>query len=317
VVVVIVNYRTAPLTIASLRALAPEIAACPGVTAVVVENASGDDSSARIRSAITEAGWSWVTFIESERNGGYAAGNNLAIRPRLDGAVGPDYFLLLNPDTEVRPGAVTALVDFMEQHPAVGVAGSSLLNPDGAAWATAFRFPSVLGELESGVRLGPVTRLLDRWVVPMKMGEEPRQVDWVPGASMLVRRQVFETVGLMDEEYFLYFEETDFCLQARRAGWSCWYVPASRVMHIAGQSTGVTDREAAPRRRPQYLFDSRRRYFVKNHGLGYAALADLAWSLGFASWRVRRRLQGKPDLDPPCLLADSLRNSVFVKGGTT
>ena len=84
-------------------------------------------------------------------------------------------------------------------------------------------------------------------------------------------------------------------------------------MHIAGQSTGVTDRDAAPRRRPQYLFDSRRRYFVKNHGLGYAALADVAWSVGLASWRLRRRLQGKPDRDPPSLLVDSVRNSVFFK----
>jgi hypothetical protein len=117
----------------------------------------------------------------------------------------------------------------------------------------------------------------------------------------------------MDEQYFLYFEETDFCLHARRAGWSCWYVPASRVMHIAGQSTGVTNRDGPPRRRPQYLFDSRRRYFVKNHGLGYAALADVAWSVGLASWRLRRRLQRKPDPDPPSLLADSVRNSVFLR----
>jgi len=313
VVIVIVNYRTARLTIESLAALATEMRSLPGARVTVVENASGDDSAARIRAALTSEGWDWASLVEAGRNGGYAFGNNLAIRPCLEAPQPPDFFLLLNPDTRVEPGAVGALLEFMEGRPEVGIAGSCLLNPDGTSWSTAFRFPSVLSELEAGFRLGPLTRLLEPWVVPMKMGDEARQVDWVPGASMMIRREVFETVGLMDEQYFLYFEETDFCLQARRAGWSCWYVPASRVMHIAGQSTGVTDRDAAPRRRPQYLFDSRRRYFVKNHGLGYAALADVAWSVGLASWRLRRRLQGKPDRDPPSLLVDSVRNSVFFK----
>lgn len=132
----------------------------------------------------------------------------------------------------------------------------------------------------------------------------------------MIRRPVFESIGLMDEEYFLYYEETDFCLQAKRAGWSCWYVPDSKVMHIAGQSTGVTDREGPPKRRPQYVFDSRRRYFVKNHGWLYAALADLAWSIGFGLWRLRRLVQRKPDTDPPYLLVDSLRNSVFLRFGS-
>ena len=130
---------------------------------------------------------------------------------------------------------------------------------------------------------------------------------------MMIRREVFESIGLMDEEYFLYYEETDFCLQAKRAGWSCWYVPDSRVMHIAGQSTGVTDRNAAPKRLPQYLFDSRRRYFVKNHGFVYAVCTDLVWSLGYTAWSIRRVIQRKPDTDPPYFLADYLRNNVLFK----
>ena len=148
------------------------------------------------------------------------------------------------------------------------------------------------------------------------MSNQQEQVDWLPGASMMVRRQVFESVGLMDDEYFLYYEETDFCLQAKRAGWSCWYVPESRVMHISGQSTGVTVKNEVPKRRPQYVFDSRRRYFIKNHGLLYAAIADAVWLLGFSLWRLRRAIQRRPDPDPPHLLGDSLRNSVFLKFGS-
>ncbi|MBD3884822.1 glycosyltransferase family 2 protein [Phormidium tenue FACHB-886] len=313
--VVIVNYRTPRLTIDCLHSLDSEVRSLPGARVVVVDNASGDGSVEIISSAIAAAGWGWASVLASEHNGGYAYGNNLAIRPALQTPNPPTYFLLLNPDTQVRAGALKALVDFMELRSDVGIVGSSFEERDGTPWPIAFRFPSVLSELDSGLRLGIVSKLLSKWVVAQTMTHEPQQVDWLPGASLMVRRQVFESVGLMDEEYFLYYEETDFCLQAKRAGWSCWYVPESRVMHLAGQSTGVTSKDGPAKRLPQYLFDSRRRYFVKNHGLLYAALVDLAWSTGFALWRLRRAIQRKPDTDPPYLLFDSLRNSVLLKFG--
>jgi N-acetylglucosaminyl-diphospho-decaprenol L-rhamnosyltransferase len=314
--VVIVNYRTPELTIASLHSLVGEVRSLPGIRVVVVDNASGDSSVAQIGSAIKTEGWSsWASLLPSEHNGGYAFGNNLAIRPILDSPNPPPYFLLLNPDTLVRPNAIRVLVDFMEQHPQVGLAGSSFEGSDGVPWPIAFRFPSMLGELESGLRLGIVSKLLTKSVVARTMPQDkPSQIDWVPGASLIVRREVFETIGLMDEEYFLYYEETDFCLQAQRAGWMCWYVPQSRVMHIAGQSTGITC-AGPPKRLPQYWFDSRRRYFVKNHGWLYAALADAVWIVGFALWRLRRLIQRKPDSDPPKMLNDFLLNSVFLKRG--
>jgi len=315
--VVIVNYRTAHLTIDCLRSLEGEVRSRPDTRVVVVDNASGDHSADAINAAITGNGWeSWAAVLPSDHNGGFAYGNNLAIRPTLQTPDPPSYFLLLNSDTQVRPGVFKALIGFMEQHSDVGIVGSSLENPDGTIWSTAFRFPSVLGELEHGVRLGIVSKLLAKWAVVQRMTNEPQQVDWLPGASMMIRRQVFESVGLMDENYFLYYEETDFCLQAKRNGWSCWYVPDGSVMHIAGASTGVTSRDDRPKRLPQYLFDSRRRYFLKNHGFLYAALADLTWSLSFAFWRMRRAVQRKPDADPPYLLLDSLQNSVFLKWGS-
>ncbi|UIE39484.1 glycosyltransferase family 2 protein [Leptodesmis sichuanensis] len=315
--IIIVNYRTARLTIDCLRSLEHEVRSQPGTQVVVVDNASGDQSVDAIQAAITQHHWQdWVTLLPSSRNGGYAYGNNLAIRPTLRADNPPSYYLLLNPDTQVRPGALKALVDFMEQHPTVGIAGSSFENQEGQLWANAFRFPSVWSELDGGLRLGLVSKLLSKWVVTQPMTEQAQAVDWLPGASMMIRRQVFETIGLMDEGYFLYYEETDFCLQAKRAGWPCWYVPQSRVMHIAGQSTGVRSEDRAPKRLPQYVFDSRRRYFVKNHGWLYAALADLAWSIGYSLWSMRRVIQRKPNTDPPYLFLDSLRNSVFLKFGS-
>jgi N-acetylglucosaminyl-diphospho-decaprenol L-rhamnosyltransferase len=313
--VVTVNYRTSHLVIDSLRSLEDEVKTFPGgVKVAIVDNNSGDNSIEKIGLAISAEGWGdWATLMPSRLNGGFSYGNNYAIRPALRSPNPPDYVLLLNPDTQVRPGALKALVDFMDQHPDVGIGGSSFEEADGSPWPFAFRFPSPLSELEAGIRFGPVTKLLSQWMVAQTMSDHDQEVDWLPGASMMIRREVFEAIGLMDEGYFLYFEETDFCLQAKRTGWKCWYVPQSRVMHILGQSTGVTVTNQQPKRRPQYWFDSRRRYFLKNYGLFYAMMADLTWLVGFGLWRVRRAVQRKPDMDPPQLLGDSFRNSVLFK----
>jgi N-acetylglucosaminyl-diphospho-decaprenol L-rhamnosyltransferase len=320
--VVILNYRSAALCVDCLRSVAPEAAANPGTRVVVADAPSGDDSMAVIGAAIAESGWAdWCTLTALPKNGGFAYGNNAAIRPFLATPSAsesgcPPYFLLLNPDTVVRPGAIASLLDFMDRTPSAGIAGSRLEHPDGAPQRSAFRFPTVLSELEGGLRLGPVSKLLRRRVVapPVPAGDEPVRTDWVAGASMIVRREVFDAVGLLDDGYFMYFEEVDFCLRAARAGWPCWYVPASRVVHLVGQSSGVTDAKQATKRRPRYWFESRRRYFVRNHGVVKAALADVCWTTGFATFRARRVVQRKPDTDPAHLLGDFVRNSVLVAG---
>ncbi|BFM08955.1 glycosyltransferase family 2 protein [Halioxenophilus aromaticivorans] len=313
--VVIVNYRTAARTNACLDRLAAEIASVPEACVVVVDNDSQDGSFQAIRDYIAAQQWPWAVALSAPKNGGYAYGNNFAIRQALASDSPPQYIHLLNPDTEVRPGALSQLHQFMERTPEAGLCGGCFENPDGSLWRNAFRFPSILGEVNRGLQLGLVTRLLRNHATVREMDDSTEQVDWLPGASLLVRRQVFEDVGLMDEHYFLYYEETDFCLAAHRAGWQCWYVPASKVMHIAGDSTGVTSREGAPKPLPKFVFDSRRYYFVKNHSLLYAAGADACWIICFAAWRLRRCLQRKPDRDPPGLLRDSISHSVFVRGG--
>ena len=311
--IVTVNYRTADLVVQSLKALESEIASVPGTKVAIVDNNSGDGSAEKIAGAIAAAGWgNWAIFLPSTVNGGFSYGNNYAIRPALQNPQPPDYFLLLNPDAQVRPGALKALVDFLDQHPQVGIAGSSFEEQNGKLWPYAFRFPGIISEFENGSRLGIITQLLSPWKVVNVMDQDREQaIDWLPGASMMIRREVFESVGLMDEGYFLYYEETDFCLQAKRAGWSCWYVPQSRVMHILGQSTGVTAKNMAPKRLPQYWYDSRRRYFLKNHGWLYAVLTDISWLFSYGFWRIRRLIQRKPDSDPPMMWWDSLRNSAL------
>lgn len=316
ILVVIVNYRTPRLVVDCLRSLEAEVKAHDGASVTVVDNASGDGSADLIAAAIEALGWSsWAQLVRAPVNGGFSYGNNLAVSPALHGGLKPSFFWLLNPDTVVRPGALRALTDFMHEHPKVGICGSGIDEDGGQPWPYAFRFPSALGEFESALKFGPVTRLLKPWTVLQEMGNVPARVDWVSGCSMVVRREVFETIGLMDEGYFLYYEETDFCLKSHRAGWECWFLPQARVIHISGQSTGVTGAQQALKPRPQYWFDSRRRYLVKNHGQAYAALTDLLWLVGFPLWRIRRALQRKPDSDPPRLFRDFLRNSALLRFG--
>jgi GT2 family glycosyltransferase len=303
--IVIVNFRTPALVIDCLHSLAHQVADEPDWRVLLLDNGSGDDSVARFEEARRAHRWeAWLDVVDYRDNRGFAAGNNAALRRLLAEETPADLFLLLNPDTIVRPGAIRALVEFMQVNPAVGIAGSRLEERDGTPQVSAFRFPSLLGEWENGLRLGLMSWLLARWVVAPPVRDETHAADWLSGASMMVRRDVFDTIGLLDETYFLYFEETDFCLRAHRAGWSCAYVPESRVVHLVGQSTGIN---AARRRIPRYWLASRWHYFRKNHGVMYAHASSFAWAAGHAVWRLRRRLQRKPDRDPPWLLWDFVR----------
>lgn len=318
VLIVIVNYKVADLVVNSLNALGPELEQLPETTVVVVDNASNDQSVERIRNAIEENKWNdWASVLPSDHNGGYSYGNNLAIREALKQANPPDLFHLLNPDTQIRPGAVRVLVDFLEQNPTVGLAGGAIEGPDGTLFKCANKFPNMLSEFDNTLRLGLVSKLVSPWTKVKRNGDEPCITDWVPGVSLMIRRKVFESVGLMDEEYFLYYEETDFCLQAKRNGWPCWYVPKSQVLHFSGSSTGVTGKKNRLNRLPDYWFESRQRYFVKNHGWFYAACADLLWICGIILWKIRRIIQQKEVIDPPFMLWDFTRNSVFVTGFKT
>jgi N-acetylglucosaminyl-diphospho-decaprenol L-rhamnosyltransferase len=315
--VVIVNFNSADLAIDCLRSLESERAAIGGAEmhVVVTDNRSTDDSVARLGAAIATNGWGqWVDPKPLPRNGGFAYGNNAAIAPALESAEKPNYVLLLNPDTVIRPGAVATLVDFMEQHSDVGIAGSRLEDPDGTPQRSAFRFHSIAGEFERGIRIGFVSRLLAGSMIAPPVSESAQRCDWVAGASMIVRPAVFEQIGLMDEKYFMYFEEVDFCRRAKDAGWRCWYVPSSRVVHLVGAVSQISDSRKHRQRRPAYWFESRRRYFVKNHGRIYAMLADLSFLVGFSIWRLRRFIQRKVDTDPPRLLLDSISHSVFFRG---
>ncbi len=314
--VIVLNYRVADFTLGCLRSLAAEQLGIAGCRVVVVENGSGDDSAERLRDAIVAEGWdAWVELIPLAHNLGFTRGNNLIIRKAFSSPHPPQYVLLLNADTVVCPDAISRLLQFMDEHPKVGIAGTRLEFADGKMQGSPFRFLSLASEFDRGLGIGLISQWLAKWVVCPPKPPVACQVDWVAGAAMLIRREVIERHGLLDEGFFAYFEDTDYCLNALRAGWPTWYVPESRIIHFEGSSSGIVAGDRA--RLPAYWFEARRWYFIKNYGAFYAGLADAAFLLGCALGILRRAIQRKRDPNPSRLFADSLRHSVFLTGFKT
>jgi GT2 family glycosyltransferase len=305
--IVIVNYKTGQLAVDCLASILADPSLPAQARVMIVDGVSRDGSSELIASAIATKGWGDRAFsLDLPRNGGFAYGNNRAIEAAdLKWGKARSY-LLLNPDTYVRPGALGALLVFLADHPEAGIVGSSLEDPDGTRQTCSFRFLSAIGEFEGEARMGPVSRLLRRWCATLSFDQSPIRADWVSGASMLIRGEVIEQVGLLDEKYFLYFEEVDFCRRAASAGWQCWTEPKSRVVHLCGQSTGLTSKERRVSRRPSYWFNSRNRYFEKHHGRGGRLLADIGWIAGQCLWKARQLVERKRNIDPPFLVRDFL-----------
>ncbi|MGO9599612.1 MAG: glycosyltransferase family 2 protein [Isosphaeraceae bacterium] len=311
--VVVLCYRVPDLTIDCLRSLDREIHRLPGTKVAVCENGTGGDAPHRLRNAIDTEGWnSWCELTVVYPNRGFCGGNNLIIRPALESDDPPEYVLLLNADTIVLEHALETLVNFMDSHPEVGIAGSQFLSPEGQIQSSPFRFMGVFSELDQGLKLGVVSKLLAPWGTSPPTPASACQADWVSGASMILRRSMLEQIGLLDEGLYTYFDDIDICLRAKRAGWMTWYVPESRIIHLEGASTGVGSRIA--KRRPDYWFQARRRFLLKGYGAFYTMLTDAAFIFGYAIWRLRRWIQRKADTDPPHMLLDSIRHSVFFTG---
>lgn len=312
--IVILNYRTPELVVRGLQSLEREVGQAGSMHVVVTDNDSGDGSVELIGKAIADHGWDWCTLMPLEKNGGFSWGCNAGIRPYLEDPQAPEYVMLLNPDAYIKEGAITALLELMDARPDVGIAGSRLENGEGEHEHSVFRFPSAASELLQGSKLGVLDKLLNDWRLLYDLGDEPGEVDWICGAAMMIRKEVFDDVGLLDEGYFLYFDDVDFCFRARQAGWLSYYVPQSVVVHLEAQATGITHEREEKRRYPDYYFYSRRRFFVKNRGKLAATLADLAFLAGYTTFRIRRVIQRKPYEEPPYFWKDSLRHSIFLRG---
>ena len=306
---VVLNWRTPEMTLRAVEAALREMQGIAGEV-TVVDNDSQDGSfemmTAHVAAQGGVQGWDRVRVIQSGHNGGFGAGNNAGIRAGLRDGSRPDFVYVLNSDAFPGPGAIRRLLETLDQDPSAGFAGSYIHGEDGVPHLTTFRFPSIASEFEGAVRFGPVSRLLAHRAVPVPIPAQTCDVDWLAGASLMMRQSVLDKIGLFDERFFLYFEETDLCLRAQRAGFRVVYVRDSEVAHIGSVSTGMKEWQ----RVPGYWFDSRLHYFVKNHGAGYAVLASLAHVTGGLLHRLRSLLTGRRPADPPHFLRSLVQHDL-------
>ena len=209
-----------------------------GFEVCVVDNGSRDGSADRVAEKFPQ-----VRLIRSE-NRGYAAGNNLGLRAfgfESPGSSWPNYALLLNPDTVLPPSALSDMLAFMEAHPQAGVAGPRLVREDGSldkACRRSFPTPEVAAYRLSGLsHLFPRSRRFGRYNLTYLPPDLTAEIDSVVGAFMLIRGQVLTQIGLMDERFFMYAEDLDFCYRAKQQRWQVWYNADVSVLHYKGQSS--------------------------------------------------------------------------------
>jgi N-acetylglucosaminyl-diphospho-decaprenol L-rhamnosyltransferase len=276
--VIIVNWNVRDLLRRCLHSILANLPACQ-LEIIVVDNGSTDGSPEMVRTEFPQ-----VHLLANPDNRGFTGANNQGLAVARG-----RYVLLLNPDTEVVGDALETLVAFADVHPDVGVVGPQLLNPDGTVQSSRRRFPTLATALLESTWLQPYAprRLLARYYVLDRPDDEVQDVDWVTGAALMARREAVEQVGPLDEGFFMYSEELDWCRRFRAAGWRVVYLPTARVIHHEGKSS----EQVLPARHIHFQ-TSKIRYFRKYHGpaaaevLRLVLLGNYLWQIGVegAKW---------------------------------
>jgi hypothetical protein len=248
--IIVVNWNTRELLRNCLRSIYTTVSDL-ALEVLVVDNASTDGSQAMV-----EAEFPLVRLVRNAENVGFARANNQAIRLSRGRHV-----LLLNSDAVLLDGTVRAMIGVLERDPRVGIVGAQLLNPDGSFQASFADFPSVSGELLLATRLARYVYSPSYPNYPPERSQQPRTCDWVSGACLMARVGAIAQVGALDETYFMYSEETDWCYRMRQAGWLIYYQPAAKVVHWNGQSS-----KRVPERRRSLVYRSKWLFMRKHRG---------------------------------------------------
>ena len=280
----IINYRTGAMTIAAARSALDDLGHRGHVT--IVDNRSGDGSAEEIAAWIDATGDDRVTLLLSETNSGFSGGHNqgMAAMP------GAEFYLVLNSDALIRPGFFDAILAHARARPKAGLIAPRLEWEDGTPQVSLFRFPSPVSELMRGAATGPVTKLFGRrWTsLPLDAGEA--EIEWASFACILLRGETVREIGPMDEGYFLYFEDAEYALRARRAGWGVAHAPDARAVHFRGGSGPLKTMQKAKKRLPHYYWQARARFLRQAHGHTGPIRGNLAWAAGRGIANARRLL---------------------------
>lgn len=270
--VIIVNWNVKELLGNCIRSLLEAERATPAldVEIIVVDSASTDGSPDMVQAEFPQ-----VRLIRSDENLGYARGSNIGAE-----AAQGRYLFFLNPDTMVEPGALGRLISYMDLHPRVGAVGPQLLWPDGTVQSSRRRFPTLGSLFWESTLLGqwfPENQHAQRYHLADRSAGWTQSVDWIVGAAILIRREAWAEVGPIEETFFMYFEETDWCQRADEAGWSIHYLPGAQVTHFEGKSS-----EQVPLARTLRFQRSKIEYTRKYFGQRWAVVLHLFLWLSFA-----------------------------------
>lgn len=289
IAVSIINYCTQELTLSCVQSVLADIGALD-VQVVVVDNASGDGSADAIADWIaTQPEGTPVQLIRSPVNTGFSGGHNQSFA-----AVEAEFYVLLNSDGILRQGFLAAILAAAEDHPQAGLIAPRIETDGGEVQVSQFRFHNPWSELERAAGAGPVSRLLDRRIVALSPPVDAHQVEWASFACILLRGQMVREIGPMDEGYFLYYEDAEYSLRARAAGWQIALAPEAVMVHYRGGSGPVKKNAQARKRLPPYYYSSRTRFLYQAHGWAGLIAANLAWHLGRFIARGRVLLGGRP-----------------------
>jgi GT2 family glycosyltransferase len=269
--IIIVNWNTRDILRSCLRSVYEQTQDISSEV-IVIDNASTDGSSTMIKKEFPQ-----VILMENSENCGFAAANNQGIEIAQG-----RYLLLLNSDTIILDGAIQKTTAFADQHPEAAVVGCRVLNPDHSLQMTCFMYPGLLNLMLSSTylyKLFPRSRFFGRERMSWWDRNDIREVDVVTGCFMLVRKEAIRQVGVMDESFFVYGEETDWCYRFKKAGWKNLFYPNARIVHLGGASSGKVRPEMIIQLRTSIL------YFIRKHR---SALVFQLSKLFMAIWLLVR-----------------------------
>ncbi len=287
--IVIINFRTPKLVTKCIASVLPELENLDS-RVVLVDNYSQDSSVQDIRHWLKKHDAdSKVLFIQSDKNAGFSAGNNIGIKAQK-----AKYYLLLNSDTIMRSGTIQVLIDTIIQNQKTGLVSPRLEWMDGLGQESCFRSHSVFSEFMAAAQTGFIDNLLKSFVVAMPVQSEINSPEWTSFACVLIRQEVFNEIGLLDEGYFMYYEDSEFCHRATKSGWHIINNPNVGVVHLRGGSSPLKEDMKKQKCLPKYFYESRTRYFYQTNSHISLIIANIMWETGRLISKARQ-IAGRKD----------------------
>jgi len=277
--IIIVSWNVAELLTACLNSIYAHNERSRILEVIVVDSASADETLAVVRERFPQ-----VTLLPQAENVGFTRGNNIGLR-----AARGDYLFLLNPDTELSADVVEVLAAYLDENPQVGIVGPKTLNTDRTYQSTRRRFPTLSLELRESLWLAP--HLFDlppsHYSLDNPSPDTTHPVDWVQGSALMIRRVLYDQIGGMDEGFFMFSEEVDWCKRAADHHWKIAYIGSTHIIHHGGKST-----EQAGARSHIYYQTSKIRYFRKHHGALQAGILRLYILLNYGIQWIIESMKG-------------------------